>query len=762
MSYLEALNPPQRAAVEQTEGPLLILAGAGSGKTRVLTYRIAHLIHAKGVAPWHILAITFTNKAAGEMRERVDDLIGADAAAVWVATFHSTCCRILRRHIDRLGYDRSFSIYDTDDSRQVIKSVIKQMELDPRIYKERGLLTRISALKNEQISATQYAAEATTWEEQKLAEIYQAYERRLRQNNALDFDDLLGKTVELFQAAPDVLAEYQERFRYILIDEYQDTNTVQFSFVRMLAARYRNLCVVGDDDQSIYKFRGANIRNILSFEEEYPGATVIRLEQNYRSTPNILEAANGVIAHNPSRKKKTLWTEEPESTPVSFRLFQTGYEEAGEVIGEIAEEVGSGRKRYSDYAILYRTNAQSRLFEEKCVLNDVPYQIVGGVNFYARKEIKDLLAYLKTIANGSDDLATARIINTPKRGIGQTSIARVMQYAQEKEMSLFAALLEAEEIPSVGRAADRIHRFTAQIGNFRAAAADGIGVRALLEMILKETGYQEELEAEQTDEAQARIENIEEFISKAGDYEEEAEEPSLDDFLQQVALVADIDSVAEDADRVLLMTLHAAKGLEFDTVYMAGMEENTFPSYLSVNAEDETELEEERRLCYVGMTRAKRRLILTAAESRMIRGETRFYKASRFIGEIPEERLQIARDTTDTRRFLRPEQNTFADPSDGAWSRGGHSSARSTAPARTSGAKVLRKKTTLQQMREFKVVKADRLEYGVGDRVRHVKFGSGTVTAIQDGAKDFEVTVDFDRVGTKRMFASFAKLKKES
>ena len=752
--YFEILNLQQKAAAEQTEGPMLILAGAGSGKTRVLTCRIAYMIRERGVQPWNILAITFTNKAAGEMRDRVNAAIGEKAGQVWVATFHSTCCRILRQHIDRLGYDRSFTIYDTDDSRQVVKEAVKQLELDPKVYKEKSILARISAAKNEMIDPDQMEAEASRWEEQKTAEIYGVYQRRLRQNNALDFDDLLLKTVELFQKEPEVLLSYQERFRYILIDEYQDTNTVQFELVRLLASRYRNLCVVGDDDQSIYKFRGANIRNILSFEQEYPGCQVIRLEQNYRSTERILDAANKVIAHNQGRKKKTLWTENEEGAQVRFRQFPTGYDEAEFVIGEIAELARTQQKPYSDFAVLYRTNAQSRIFEEKCVSADIPYQIVGGVNFYSRKEIKDLLAYLKTIDNGSDDLAVTRILNVPKRGIGQTTIARIAQYARDREMSVYAALLEADEIPGIGRSLSGIRSFTSMISRFRAASDEYLSVRQLLEMILKDTGYQKELEEEDTDEARARLENIGELISKASDYEDQAEEPSLSDFLQQVSLVADIDSVDDNADRVLLMTLHAAKGLEFDSVYMTGMEENTFPSYMSLGAGNEEEIEEERRLCYVGMTRAQKNLTLTAAQIRMVRGETRYYTASRFVSEIPREMLDIGRDTTDTRRFLAGDRGQDRTPSYGRGTGGfGQSS--------TAAAGTAKKKNPLQNMREFKVTKADHLDYGVGDRVRHIKFGSGVVTAIKDGARDYEVTVDFDKAGVKRMFASFAKLQKE-
>ena len=740
----ENLNSPQQKAVRQTEGPLLILAGAGSGKTRVLTHRIAYLIEECGVKPWNILAITFTNKAAGEMRERVDHLVGFGADQIWVSTFHSSCARILRRFIDRIGYDTNFTIYDTDDSKQVMKNVIKQLGLNPKVYKERGLLARISSAKNELIGPDQFEQEAVRWEDKNVAAAYRAYQDTLHRNNALDFDDLLGKTVELFRKDEEVLDYYQERFRYILIDEYQDTNTVQFEFVRLLASKYRNLCVVGDDDQSIYKFRGANIRNILNFEFEYPEAKVIRLEQNYRSTQLILDAANGVIANNESRKKKQLWTDLGEGKKITFRQFDNGYEEAAFVAQDIAGKTLDAARAYNEFAVLYRTNAQSRLFEEAFIAADIPYKIVGGINFYARREIKDLLSYLKTVDNGSDDLACMRIINVPKRGIGQTTIARVAAYAQSQEMSFYAALLESEEISGIGRASAKIAGFTGLITRLR-ALQETASVRELLEAIISETGYVEDLEAEETPEAEARIENINELRAKVSDYEEKAASPNLSEFLQQVSLVADIDSVEEGSDYVLLMTLHAAKGLEFESVYMAGMEDGVFPGYFTISADDPSELEEERRLCYVGITRAKRELTMTAARMRMMRGETQYLKTSRFVREIPRELVSMDRDTAYRgRREIQQEERR--------------------SPAETAG-RVLgmgrpKTKTTPFKMREFTVTKMDHLDYGAGDRVRHVKFGEGTVQKIEDGGKDYEVTVNFDGAGVRRMFASFAKLQK--
>ncbi|MBR0399010.1 MAG: DNA helicase PcrA [Eubacterium sp.] len=751
MKELKLLNQPQREAVLQTEGPLLILAGAGSGKTRVLTHRIAYMISECDVKPWNILAITFTNKAAGEMRERVDRLVGFGSDQIWVATFHATCARILRRHIDRIGFTSNFAIYDTDDSRQVMKTVIKQLELNPKVYKERGLLAKISAAKNELITPDAFEEQAKRWEEKQIAAAYRQYQEILHRNNALDFDDLLVKTVELFRREPEVLDYYQERFRYILIDEYQDTNTAQFALVKLLASKYRNLCVVGDDDQSIYKFRGANIRNILNFEFEYPEAAVIRLEQNYRSTRKILDAANGVIANNEGRKKKHLWTDLGDGAEIVYRQFENGYEEAEFVAADIEKKHSRG-KSYSDFAVLYRTNAQSRMLEESMVIANIPYKVVGGINFYARKEIKDVLSYLKTIDNGQDDLACMRIINIPRRGIGQTSIARVMNYAQDHSLSFYAALLEANQIPGLGRAAAKIKGFTSLIQRLRAELDDGtLTIAGLLEELFNETGYLKDLEAEETPEAEARIENISELTSKIEEYEAQTETSTLSDFLQQVSLVADIDSVEEGSDYVLLMTMHAAKGLEFESVYLVGMEEGLFPGYIASG--DSEELEEERRLCYVGITRAKRELTLTSAMRRMIRGETQFMRPSRFIKEIPPELLQMTRNTayqvnkmTDnnanekTRPVSEPKVRGVGEPGGGI-------------------SKFARKSQAVPfKMREFTVTKADHLDYGVGDRVRHVKFGEGTVQKIEDGKRDYEVVVDFDRVGERRMMASFAKL----
>ncbi len=742
MSIYDTLNPPQKEAVVQTEGPVLILAGAGSGKTRVLTHRIAYLMDEKGVNPWNILAITFTNKAAQEMRERVDKLVGFGSESIWVSTFHSACVRILRRHIDNLGYDTNFTIYDTDDQKSLMKDVCRKLNIDTKVYKERSLLAQISHAKDELMTPDDMELKAAgDYNMKKVASVYREYQAALRKNNALDFDDLIVKTVELFQNCGAVLEYYQERFKYIMVDEYQDTNTAQFKFISLLAQKYENLCVVGDDDQSIYKFRGANIGNILGFERVFPDAKVIRLEQNYRSTRNILNAANQVIANNAERKAKTLWTENEEGSKVHFRQLFNAYEEAEYVAGEISKMKREGLGNYRDCAILYRTNAQSRIFEEKFIAANIPYKLVGGVNFYARKEIKDLLCYLKTIDNARDDLAVQRIINVPKRGIGATTLGRVQDYADNMGISLYEALRVAEEVPSIGRSLSKIDGFVTFIQSLK-SKADVLSVEELLQEIIDVTGYVSELEAEDTDEARARIENIDELISKTVAYQEAMEEQNqpatLSGFLEEVALVADIDTVDPEQDYVLLMTLHSAKGLEFPNVFMVGMENGIFPSYMTISYGDDAELEEERRLCYVGITRAMKELTMTCAQQRMIRGETQYNKVSQFVREIPRELVDLGHTIQEKKPKVEDMIPT---------------------PAKYSKMKEILQSRNYKP-REFKVTKSGALDYEIGDTVRHIKFGVGIVKEIVEGGRDYEVTVDFDKVGIKKMFASFAKLKK--
>ena len=736
MSIYDTLNNEQREAVFCTEGPLLMLAGAGSGKTRSLTHRIAYLIEEKGVAPWNILAITFTNKAAQEMRERVDALVGYGSEDIWISTFHATCSRILRRHIDLLGYDRNFTIYDASDQKSLMKEVLKEMKIDTKQFPERSVMSEISSAKNEYKSPLDYRNEyGSNFRNQRIADIYEHYQKRLKENNALDFDDLLVKMVDLFQTNPDVLEHYQDRFQYIMVDEYQDTNTVQFLLVSLLAKKYRNLCVVGDDDQSIYKFRGANIYNILNFEKVFPDAQVIRLEQNYRSTQNILNAANGVIANNKGRKEKKLWTENQKGELVHFKQYDTEYDEADGVVSRINFLAMRG-VQYKDMAILYRTNAQSRIFEEKLKQKNIPYAIVRGISFYDRKEIKDLMSYLKVVDSGMDDLSVKRIINVPKRGIGQTTINRLQEFAILNQMSFLDAVFNADEIPEVARALAKLHKFADMIEEFREYASEH-EISELLEQILDVTQYRAELEAEGTDESISRLEDIEELFNDIAYYEEEEENPNLRDFLAEkdmYTLNAGIDNLEDENNKVLLMTLHNAKGLEFNNVFLGGMEEGVFPGFGAMMSGDESEIEEERRLCYVGITRAKERLFLSAAKRRMLRGQTQYNRRSRFIDEIPGQYLDTEQRVSEQRVVKNTER-----------------------PAKYQyGAKAGKP----YNLSDFKVKPVGELDYQVGDRVKHIKFGVGTVQEITKGGRDFEVAVEFDRVGRKKMFASFAKLKK--
>ena len=733
MNVLEGLNPQQKEAVEHYEGPLLILAGAGSGKTRVLTNRIAWLIDEKDVSPWNILAITFTNKAADEMRQRVDNLVGFGAESIWVATFHSTCGRILRRHIDRLGYDTHFTIYDTDDQKSLVKELCKQMNIDTQMLKEKKIMNVISAAKNELIGPDEFQTQAAgDFLKAKIASVYSAYQRELKKRNAIDFDDMLMLTVELFDKNEDILEMYRDRFRFIMVDEYQDTNTAQFMLISQLAGKRGNLCVVGDDDQSIYSFRGANISNILNFEKIWPQTKVIRLEQNYRSTGTILEAANHVIANNRSRKKKTLWTENAAGSAIHVREFDTGFHEADYVAGEIASRVRKGAS-YSDHAILYRTNAQSRLLEEKLLMHGIPYRLIGGVNFYSRREIKDLLSYMRAISNPDDDLAVQRIINIPKRGIGATTINRVADYARVNDLSFYEALTRGSEIPGLGRASSKTDGFVTTLAALR-GKAEVLGVRKLLDEIIEQTGYVRELEKEGTDEAKERIENIGELITKAEAFEETASDPSLQAFLEEVSLVADIDDMDASEKRVVLMTLHSAKGLEFPSVFMTGLEEDIFPSAMSMMEDDSGKaVEEERRLCYVGITRAMNDLTMTWARTRMLRGETRYHDKSRFLDELPAKVIDLGQA---------PKKASSPSPAPAFRKSGSFSF---DAPKKSTPAKP---------------VKASSLDYQEGDQVTHIKFGTGTVVKIADGGRDYEVTVDFEKYGTKKLFAGFAKLKK--
>ena len=813
MSIYDTLNKEQKEAVLHTEGPLLLLAGAGSGKTRVLTHRIAYLIDELGVRPWNILAITFTNKAAGEMRERVDGLVGFGSDQIWVSTFHSACVRILRRHIDKLGYGNDFTIYDTDDQKTLMKDICKSLNIDTKVYKEKSLLGAISSAKDELVSVREYEQEAISdFGKAVYAKAYREYQERLQKNNALDFDDIIVKTVELFQNCPEILDSYQERFHYIMVDEYQDTNTAQFELVKLLAQKYRNLCVVGDDDQSIYKFRGANIRNILDFEKYFPETAVIRLEQNYRSTQMILDAANAVIQNNVRRKSKALWTRREEGELVHFRQFDNGYEEAEFIADDLCRRVKKGG-RYQDCAVLYRTNAQARLLEERMIQESIPYNVVGGVNFYARKEIKDILAYLKTIDNGQDDVAVRRIINVPKRGIGQATMDKVADYARMRDLGLYEAMEYADDIAGLGRAAAKIRSFVDLIQNFRERAEE-LNLVDLLQEIIDGVEYEQHLQNEDDESAEDRLENVEELISKAASYQDTHDAVSLTEFLEEVALVADIDNVDSQDDRVLLMTLHSAKGLEFSNVYLAGMEDGLFPSNMTIGSDDPSDLEEERRLAYVGITRAKDNLTMTCARMRMLRGETQYNTVSRFVKEIPEELLDNAPPDFRSRLIREPEEyggfertNSYRgaagfgredgrrgtpgferadiDSREGTAGFGredsGGGSSGGDKMSHVSGFRpkaVLRPKTTAKADKPFiakdisslnqiagisrgiPVQLSGELSYEVGDRVLHIRYGEGTVLDITKEPRDYKVTVEFDSAGRKIMYASFAKLKR--
>ena len=784
MSIYDSLNKEQAEAVKKTEGPVLILAGAGSGKTRVITHRIAYLLDECGVNPWNILAITFTNKAAGEMRERVDKLIGFGAESVWISTFHSMCVRILRRHIENLGYESSFTIYDTDDQKSLMKEVCKYLKIDTKDLREREILGEISSAKNELMTPLLYREEneGLGFRYVRIADAYEEYQKRLKKNNALDFDDLLMKTVELFHSHDEILASYQNRFRYIMVDEYQDTNNAQFELVRLLAGKHRNLCVVGDDDQSIYAFRGANIRNILDFEKVYPDAFVVKLEQNYRSTQNVLDAANAVIRNNTGRKAKSLWTDRGEGTKIHLREFTTARDEAAFVADDIAEKCRSDRHlSYGDFAVLYRTNAQARALEERFVLTGIPYNVVGGTNFYDRREIRDMIAYLKTVENGQDEIAVRRVLNVPKRGIGLTTIGRLADYAVARDITFFEAMERCRNITSLGRATAKIESFVSLILQLR-EFKESHGLADLLREIIDKTDYNNYLLSSDDEDGEDRISNIDELISKIADYEETAEEPTLSGFLEEVALVSDLDNAEDGSEKVLLMTLHSAKGLEFPHVYLTGLEDGIFPSYMAINSGDEEAEEEERRLAYVGITRAKDDLTLTYSRSRLLRGEVQYNPPSRFLEEIPEELIDSGDDTAP---HFGSRESKFSRSGDydggdftpiGSYSAGTGFKSQSGRTARPRLKAVYKKPSTDESKKPYIARAAgsgkslaslskgmpapSEPDYTVGDRVRHIKYGEGTVKAMELTPKDYKVTVLFDEAGQKIMFAAFARLVK--
>lgn len=723
---LAGLNKEQQQAVKTTEGPLLIMAGAGSGKTRVLTHRIAYILLEKGVNPYNILAITFTNKAAREMKERINGILGGAADEIWISTFHSMCVRILRRDIDRIGINRNFTILDTTDQLSVIKGILKDKNIDSKKFDPRGILSAISSAKNELIDAKQYGKYTGNYFENIVSDVFEQYEKRLLKNHSLDFDDLIMKTIQLFKRVPEVLEYYQRKFQYIHVDEYQDTNKAQYQLVHLLAAKFQNLCVVGDSDQSIYGWRGADIANILSFEKDYPNAKVILLEQNYRSTKNILQVANHVISNNVKRKPKNLWTDNEKGEKIQYYRADTEQGEALFVTGKIKELVETKQRKFSDFAILYRTNAQSRAMEEMLVKANIPYTIVGGTKFYDRKEIKDLLAYLRLVANLDDDISFVRIINVPKRGIGATSLDRIAQYALQNEMSMFRALGEVERIGLSAKAMKACREFYQMLSGLN-QMQEYLSVMELTEEIIKRTEYREMLQAEKTLEAESRLENIDEFLSVTKNFEESSEDQTLIAFLTDLALVADIDQLDKEEnvkDAVVLMTLHSAKGLEFPVVFLIGLEEGVFPHSRSLM--EENDMEEERRLMYVGITRAEEELYITNAQIRTLYGHTNINPASRFIEEIPDEfidrlneqkRNVPVRDHHQVRPVFRPAQST------------------------TGG---------------------EDIRWRAGDKAIHKKWGVGTVVSVKGEGDHMELDIAFPiPVGIKRLLAKFAPIEKQ-
>ncbi|ADL69570.1 ATP-dependent DNA helicase PcrA [Thermoanaerobacterium thermosaccharolyticum DSM 571] len=713
MNILDKLNDRQKEAVVTTEGPLLILAGAGSGKTRVLTHRIAYLIKEKRVSPANILAITFTNKAAQEMKDRVESLLGY-VGDIWVSTFHSACVRILRRDIEKIGYDKNFVIYDTQDQKSLVSDCIKELDLNEKQYTPKSMLSAISKAKDKMISPDEYLLEfGNDYRNKKVADVYKLYQKKLKKDNALDFDDIIIKTIELFKKDEGILRYYQDKFRYIMVDEYQDTNRPQYEFVNLLAKRYRNLCVVGDDDQSIYGWRGADIKNILDFEKDYPEAKVIKLEQNYRSTQIILDAANNVIDNNIKRKKKQLWTDNKDGEKIIVCEVQNEREEANFIIDRIKDLIANGRK-YSDFAILYRTNAQSRIFEEACMMNDIPYKLVGALRFYDRKEIKDIIAYLRILVNPYDDVSLKRIINVPKRGIGESTVSALEQYAREHDTSMYFAIPDVELKGRARKVLDNFKNFIDDLIN----QLDFMNIIEVIDYILEKTGYMDELKADDTKESESRIENINEFIGAAREFMETSEDKSLESFLSGITLVSDIDTAGDIGESVVLMTLHSAKGLEFPVVFMAGMEEGIFPSSMSFI--DEHELEEERRLCYVGITRAKERLFMTYARTRNLYGKPQYNTASRFINEIP--------------------QDLIVEYDKGAIKRNDYESVSS-------------------YINTFARKANDKANYNPGDKVEHKLWGIGTVVNVEGIGEERELTVAFPNVGIKRLSLKYAPIR---
>ena len=760
LDILEGLNDRQKEAVLTVEGPCLVIAGAGSGKTKVLTHKIAYLMHNVGVKPWNILAITFTNKAANEMKERVEKLVGEVAKDMWIGTFHAICVRILRRYIDRIGFTSSFVIFDTSDQRTLVKQCIKQLKLDDKIFTDRSVLSEISNAKNEMLEPADYALRANgEFRKETIAEVYKMYQKKLKDNNAVDFDDIINYTIKILSENPDVLEYYSNKFEYVLVDEYQDTNKAQFTLVSMLAARFGNITAVGDNNQGIYSFRGADITNILNFERDFPGTKIIKLEQNYRCTQNILDAANAVIKNNESKYEKNLWTENNKGDlPYVFR-GDTEYDEANFIVEQIRRLKREEYLDYNDFTILYRMNSQSRSIEDILRREDIPYKIVGGLKFYERKEIKDIIAYLRLIENTADNLSLQRIINEPKRGIGKTSLDNIEAVANQNGISMYEVIKRADAF-GLNRVYVNSRDFINQIEELR-AKKDTLIISELIKETLKITGYSKALELEDTTEAETRLENLDEFLTVAIEFEEELADNTLADFLEGITLSSDIDNTDETEDSVTLMTLHSAKGLEFPVVFLVGMEEGIFPGYKSIG--EQKELEEERRLCYVGITRAKQHLFLTCARQRTIFGSTSCNQVSRFLKEIPEELLDGYEDALSDKR-----EKSYGDYRFEWKYGGGYNKSESTINSyKVNNTEDFGKKpefafrsaeSFLSGLNKKKTSDMDLSIYKAGKRVYHNKFGEGNINYVEAEGDDLKVDITFDKVGHKRLMAKYAGL----
>ena len=764
MGLLDELNDKQYEAVVNTEGANLVIAGAGSGKTKVLTHKIAYLIDEKNVKPWDILAITFTNKAANEMKQRVENLVGEIARDMWIGTFHSICVRILRKFIDRLGYERTFIIFDTTDQKSLMKQVLKAKNIDDKMFSEKSVLYEISNAKNEMLEPEQYALRTNgDYRKEVISELYASYQKRLKENNALDFDDIINLTIKILEENKDVLDYYVEKFKYILVDEYQDTNKAQFKLISLLASKYGNITVVGDNDQGIYKFRGADITNILNFEKDFPGSKVIKLEQNYRCTQNILNIANEVIKNNKNKYEKKLWTKNDEGVLPKIYRGQTEYDEANYVVDQIEHLKITEHYNYKDFAILYRMNSQSRSLEDILRREDIPYKIVGGLKFYERKEIKDIIAYLRLIHNTNDNLSLIRIINEPKRGIGKTSIDSVEQIASTNGISMYEVIKKCDQY-GLNRIYPKSRDFINTIEELR-QIKDNIKISELIKQILLQTGYSAALELEKTDEAESRLQNLDEFLTVAIEFEEQSAENSLSDFLEGITLSSDIDEMEDTDESVTLMTLHSAKGLEFPVVFMVGMEDGIFPSYKSIG--DDEELEEERRLCYVGITRAKHLLYLTCARQRTIFGSTSHNMPSRFINEISANNLDGYDEAFEDNTSRLSQDFEFE------WKYGNtnkyrvnsriDTDDRDTAFARNSAGMSFGRSAesflkNLGTTRSVAKPNVDLSQYESGVRVKHKKFGNGVITKVEPEGDDYKVDIEFEKVGHKRLMAKFAGL----